>query len=79
MPAGDFSPFNAAIVTDLGVYGQNGYYTHSKRSLSPTIQPELNHTTIGALASTVNDYDFVVHAGDFAYESNLSRIIWNLG
>lgn len=64
--AGDMTAFNAAIVVDLGVYGQNGYYT-SKRDLLQHIQPELKHTTIGALARTVDEYDFVVHPGDFAY------------
>ena len=58
---------SSSIVVDLGVYGQNGYYTHGKRSLNPSVQPELNHTTIGALAATVDDYDFVIHPGDFAY------------
>ena len=54
------SPFNASIVVDLGAYGVNGYTT-KKRDLIPLIQPELNHTTIGALANTVDDYDFVIH------------------
>lgn len=44
----------------------NGYTT-KKRDQIPLIQPELNHTTIGALANTVDDYDFVIHPGDFAY------------
>jgi hypothetical protein len=33
----------------------------------PNIQPALNHTTIGRLAQSVNNYEFVVHPGDFAY------------
>ena len=66
MSAGDMTPFNASIVIDMGAYGQNGYTTH-KRDLIPSIQPELRHTTIGALARTVDEYDFVVHPGDFAY------------
>ncbi len=66
LPAGDKSPFNASIVVDLGAYGVNGYTT-KKRDQIPMIQPELNHTTIGALANTVDEYDFVIHPGDFAY------------
>lgn len=66
MSAGDTTPFNAAIVVDLGVYGKNGYTTR-KRSQIPFIEPELNHTTIGALANTVDEFDFVIHPGDFAY------------
>lgn len=65
------TPFNASIVIDMGAYGQNGYYTHShshkKRSLHPSIAPELKHTTIQALATTLDEYDFVIHPGDFAY------------
>ena len=64
--AGDTTPFNMDIVVDLGVYGENGYTT-SKRDTIPSIQPELKHSTIGALARTVNDYEFVLHPGDFAY------------
>jgi hypothetical protein len=33
----------------------------------PQVQPELDHATIGALARTVNEYEFVLHPGDFAY------------
>lgn len=65
--AGDTTPFNVDVVIDMGVYGQNGYTGTSKRDTPPTIQPELNHTTIGALARTVNDYEFVIHPGDLAY------------
>ena len=54
------------VVIDLGVYGENGF-TKSKRDTMPDINPELGHTTIGALARTFDDYEFVVHPGDFAY------------
>jgi acid phosphatase len=66
IPAGDMTPFNASLGVDLGAYGVNGYTT-KKRDLIPSIQPELRHTTIGALARTVDEYDFVLHLGDFAY------------
>ena len=66
IPAGNMTPFNTSIVVDLGAYGVNGYTTR-KRDQIPMIQPELNHTTIGALARTVDEYDFVLHPGDFAY------------
>lgn len=42
---------------DLGVYGENGFTTQ-KRDTIPSISPELNHSTIGALARTINDYEF---------------------
>jgi acid phosphatase len=60
------TPFNTTIVVDLGVYGKNGYTTHNKRDI-PKIEPALNHTTIGAIANTVDEYEFVIHPGDFAY------------
>lgn len=67
--AGDMEPFNATVMADLGVYGENGYTVSSKkkRDLSPAVSPELNHTTIAALAATIDEYDFVIHPGDFAY------------
>ena len=33
----------------------------------PQVQPSLNHTTIGRLATTINDYEFIVHPGDLGY------------
>lgn len=63
---GTTTPFNMSVVIDLGVYGENGYTTE-KRDTIPHVQPELNHSTIGALARTVDQYDFVLHPGDFAY------------
>ncbi|KUL81416.1 hypothetical protein ZTR_10419 [Talaromyces verruculosus] len=61
---GDKTPFNLDVVVDLGVYGADGY---TKRDDTPTVQPELNHTTIGRLATTVDDYEIILHPGDFAY------------
>jgi acid phosphatase len=63
---GDKTPFNMDVVIDLGVYGKDGYTT-KKRDEIPHVEPELNHTTIGALARTVDDYELVIHPGDFAY------------
>ncbi|KAG2415458.1 hypothetical protein HFD88_006649 [Aspergillus terreus] len=68
--AGDKTPFNMNAVIDLGVYGRDGYTIASdnaKRDTIPNIQPELNHTTIGRLAKTVDDYELIIHPGDFAY------------
>lgn len=63
---GDTTPFNMDVVIDLGVYGENGFTSSSKRDM-PAISPELKHSTIGALANTIEDYEFVLHPGDFAY------------
>ena len=68
--AGDKTAFTMDVVIDLGVYGKDGYTINqdvSKRDTIPTIDPSLNHTTISALANTVDDYEFVIHPGDFAY------------
>ncbi|KAH8900678.1 Metallo-dependent phosphatase [Thozetella sp. PMI_491] len=68
--AGDQTPFSINAVIDLGVYGADGYtiqMDHSKRDIIPTLDPSLNHTTISRLASTLNDYEFVLHPGDLAY------------
>lgn len=68
--AGDKTPFTMNAVIDLGIYGRDGYTINndmSKRSMIPTIDPSLNHTTIGRLATTIDDYELIVHSGDFAY------------
>lgn len=64
--AGDTTPFTMNVVADLGVYGADGFTT-DKRDLIPTIEPALNHSTIGRLAETIDDYEFVIHPGDFGY------------
>lgn len=64
--AGDTLPFNVDVVIDLGIYGKNGFTTNNKRDM-PAIDPELKHSTIGQLANTIDDFDFVIHPGDFAY------------
>lgn len=69
-PAGDTGAFSFNAVIDLGVYGVDGYTIASnkaKRDIIPSIDPSLNHTTIGRLANTIDDYEFVVHPGDLAY------------
>ncbi|KAK5628015.1 hypothetical protein RRF57_003730 [Xylaria bambusicola] len=68
--AGDTGAFSFNAVIDLGVYGADGYtikQNKAKRDTIPQIDPSLNHTTIGRLANTIDDYEFVVHPGDLAY------------
>ncbi|KAF2642671.1 Metallo-dependent phosphatase [Massarina eburnea CBS 473.64] len=67
---GDKTPFTMNAVIDMGVYGADGYTIQgdsAKRDTIPQIDPSLNHTTIDRLAQTVDDYEFVIHPGDFAY------------
>lgn len=65
--AGDKTPFTLNTIIDLGVYGEDGYTLphddKSKRDEIPKIQPALNHTTIGALAKTIDDYELILHPG----------------
>jgi len=68
--AGDKTPYAISVVIDLGVYGADGFtieMDQTKRDTIPYIEPSLNHTTIGRLADNINDYEFVVHPGDFGY------------
>ena len=72
---GDPTPFNISVVVDLGVYGANGYTVSGSKSSNaknsqqpiPSVDPELDHTTIARLADTINQYEFIIHPGDFAY------------
>ncbi|KKK14085.1 hypothetical protein P175DRAFT_0450354 [Aspergillus ochraceoroseus IBT 24754] len=78
---GDKTPFNVNAVIDLGVYGEDGFTISgdkTKKDIIPTIDPALNHTTIGRLATTVDDYEFVIHPGDFAYADDWYLRLHNL-
>lgn len=75
--AGDITAFNMDVVVDLGVYGADGFTT-TKRDTIPSIQPALQHSTIGNLAKTVDDYEFVIHPGDFAYADDWYLKLGNL-
>ncbi|KAM0205548.1 hypothetical protein ACHAQI_009108 [Fusarium lateritium] len=68
--AGDKTPFAINAIIDLGVYGEDGFtikMDQTKRDIIPNVQPSLNHTTIGRLATTADDYEFIIHPGDLAY------------
>ncbi|KAJ5548323.1 hypothetical protein N7513_005557 [Penicillium frequentans] len=78
---GDKTPFNLDVVIDLGVYGADGFTissTNSKKDTIPYVQPALNHTTIGRLADTVDDYEIIIHPGDFAYADDWYLKLANL-
>lgn len=74
------------VVADLGVYGPDGYTLSSESSgllrkdTIPSIDLSLEHATIDALASsTVDEYGFIVHPGDFAYADDWYLKSQNLG
>ncbi|OJJ45137.1 hypothetical protein ASPZODRAFT_2111045 [Penicilliopsis zonata CBS 506.65] len=81
---GDTTPFTVDVVIDLGVYGADGY-TVTKRELSsreilnqsiPAVDPAMdNLTTIDRLAETINDYELVIHPGDFAYADDWIEVL----
>lgn len=67
---GDKTAFTMSVVIDLGVYGADGYtieMDQTKRDTIPTVDPSLTHATIGRLADNIEEYELVVHPGDFAY------------
>ncbi|KAA8651309.1 purple acid phosphatase family protein [Aspergillus tanneri] len=67
---GDQTPFNFDVVIDLGVYGRDGFTVSDSTKRDIAVDPELNHTTISRLATTENDYEFIIHPGDFAYSDD---------
>ncbi|KAI0971286.1 Metallo-dependent phosphatase-like protein [Xylaria arbuscula] len=78
---GDTGAFSFNAVIDLGVYGKDGYTLktdNAKRDTIPNIDPSLNHTTIGRLANTIDDYEFVVHPGDLGYADDWAYNLANL-
>ena len=63
---GDDASFVVNAVIDMGVYGADGYTTTKKRDI-PYVPPSLTHSTIEQLVQSADEYDFVIHPGDFAY------------
>lgn len=69
---GDKSAFTTSVVIDLGVYGSDGFTVDvdgnpGRKAIIPDVDPSLNHTTIGRLLDNYDDYEWVLHPGDFAY------------
>lgn len=67
---GDTSAFSVNAIIDLGVYGKDGFtieMDQTKRDIIPSIDPSLNHTTIGRLANTIDEYELILHPGDLGY------------
>ncbi|KAF4967684.1 hypothetical protein F66182_17907, partial [Fusarium sp. NRRL 66182] len=83
---GDKIPFSMNMVADLGIYGPHGYTLNSdssgllRKDTIPSIDPSLEHATIGALASsTVDEYGFIIYPGDFTYADDWYLEPQNLG
>lgn len=68
--SGDKTPFSINAIIDLGAYGQDGYTisaNNGRRDNIPDIPMSMNHTTIGRLATTIDDYEIILHPGDLGY------------
>lgn len=74
--SGDRTPFGFNAIIDLGAYGQDGYTitgNKGRRDNIPDIPMSMNHTTIARLATTINDYELVLHPGDLGYADTWSQ------
>lgn len=63
--AGDETPFTVGIVVDMGTFGYPGLSSDAPEATHPLALNE--QTTIAALISMKDSYEFMVHAGDMAY------------
>ncbi|KAF8307934.1 Metallo-dependent phosphatase [Clavulina sp. PMI_390] len=78
---GDQTPFTAALVVDMGVFGPDGLSTRATSYTNQTITYPLKpgeHTTIQRLVAMKDQYEFVLHPGDFAYADSWYKE-YNLG
>lgn len=68
--AGDSSPFAVALVIDMGVFGPDGLssrnISYTGKAITSSLSPGA-HTTIETLVADQDNYEFVLHPGDFAY------------
>lgn len=63
--AGDETPFTVGVVVDMGTFGAYGLSSDGGEATHPLALNE--QTTIAALKSMIDTYEFMVHAGDMAY------------
>lgn len=64
--AGDMTPYTTAVVVDLGTMGEYGLRHNLPSDIQNPI-PAGDLNTIQRLVAQLEDYEFVVHAGDMAY------------
>lgn len=64
--AGDPRPYTAAMVVDMGTFGDDGLSTHLPASVGNALQPG-EVTTIQRLSQDLNKFDLLLHPGDLAY------------
>lgn len=64
--AGDMTPYTAGVVVDMGTFGALGLSTTVGTGAANPLRVN-EQTTIAAMTQMINNYDFIVHAGDIAY------------
>jgi hypothetical protein len=64
--AGDPTPYTVGVVVDMGTFGALGLSTVVGTGAANPLQVN-EQTTIAALTEMIDDYEFMVHAGDIAY------------
>ena len=68
LPAGDHTPFTAAVVIDMGVFGPDGLsernVSYTGQNITYPLKPK-EHTTIQQLVKGASSYEFVLHPGKF--------------
>lgn len=64
--AGDPTPFTAALVVDMGVFGPDGLssrnISYTGKAISNSLYPG-EHTTIQQLVNQASSYEFILHPG----------------
>jgi len=64
--AGDSTPFTMGVVVDMGTFGVLGLSDHVGSGAANPLRVN-EQTTVAAMTQKLNDYEFMVHAGDIAY------------
>jgi len=64
--AGDSTPFTIGVAADMGTFGVLGLSDHVGSGAAHPLRVH-EQTTLTALTQKLDDYEFMVHAGDIAY------------
>ncbi|OAA61350.1 metallo-phosphoesterase [Cordyceps fumosorosea ARSEF 2679] len=67
-PAGDMTPYSAAVIIDMGTMGPRGLTTSAGQTVSPNnILKPGEQNTVQSLENALDTYDLLLHPGDYAY------------
>lgn len=65
----------------MGVFGPDGLssrnISYTGKAISPSLDPGA-HTTIESLVADIDNYEFVLHPGDFAYAGSSIPVVRKL-